>query len=63
MAAATTLIVNYGTSSSQTLTIANGIDYSQAVLNIVRGGGFWFTDATGLLTWIPLGEITKITAQ
>ena len=61
--AATQLTIFYGTSSAATVPIAANVDYSQAVLNIARGGGTWFTDASGLLTWIPLSQITKVTAS
>ena len=68
MAAPTTLTVSYGSSSTQTLPIPSAggtqADYSLAVQNIVRSGGFWFNDTTtGLLTFIPLSQIAKITAQ
>jgi hypothetical protein len=62
MAAPTQLTVTYASGSTQVLPIPAGLLYSDAVLNISRGGGFWFTDASGLLTWIPLSQITKITA-
>jgi hypothetical protein len=67
MAAPTQLTISYGTSSTQTVAIPSAggtqADYSLAVMNLVRAGGFWFTDGTGLLTFIPLSQITKITAS
>jgi hypothetical protein len=38
-------------------------DWAMAVQNLVRAGGIWVTSATGVLTWIPYGEITLITVQ
>jgi hypothetical protein len=63
MAAPSTLTVSYGTSSTQSVAIPSGIDWTQAARNIFLGGGFSFTDATGLLTFIPASQITKVTAQ
>ena len=57
----TNLTIYYGSSSTQIVPL-NGLDYTNAILNIVRNGGFWFTDPTGLLTYIPFSQITKITA-
>jgi hypothetical protein len=55
MAAPTNLIVSYNVSS--------GADYSTAIRNIALANGLWFTDGTGLLTFIPYSQILKITAQ
>jgi len=68
MAAPTTLTISYSTASTATLSIPTGGgaalgDYSAAVAQIVRGGGFWFTDSSGNLTFIPIGQITKIVAS
>ena len=46
-----------------TLAIPAGIDYTQFVLNMVRAGGFWYTSAAGVQTWVPLSAITGATAQ
>jgi len=62
MAAPTQVTIYYSTSSTQALLIPDGVDYTNMILNMVRGGGFWFSDTTGLLTWIPMNQITKITA-
>jgi hypothetical protein len=73
MAAPNTLIVSYISSytagvgsanATVTLTIRTGEDYNASVHNIFLEGGFWFTPtSTGVLTFIPWGEITSITAQ
>jgi hypothetical protein len=73
MAAPTTLIVSYisayasglaTANTTVTLTIRTAEDYNASVRNIFLAGGFWFTPtSTGVLTFIPWGEITSITAQ
>jgi hypothetical protein len=69
MASPSTLTINYASSSTATVPIISGAggggasDYAQMVQNIVKGGGVWTTSSAGVLTWIPLGEITSITAQ
>lgn len=72
MSAPSSLTITYvstlpSTTSTQTLSIPDSggsqANYSLAVRNLARTGGFWFTDTTGLLTFIPLSQITKITAQ
>jgi hypothetical protein len=69
MASPSTLTINYASSSTATVPIISGAggggasDYAQMVQNIVKGGGVWITSSLGVLTWIPLGEITSITAQ
>jgi hypothetical protein len=74
MAAPSTITITYvstlpSTTSTVTLPITPGAggggeaDSSQTMRNIARAGGFFFTDSTGLLTWIPYSQITKITAQ
>jgi hypothetical protein len=69
---ATQITVTYisappSTTSTVTLPIVSAgggqADYSMTVLNLVRSRGFWFTDVNGLLTFIPLLQIVKITAQ
>lgn len=62
MAAPSNLTISYGSSSTATVPIPASTDYSTAILNIARAGGFLFTDASGVLTWIPLNQVTKITA-
>jgi hypothetical protein len=62
MSAPTTLTISYGASSTQALAIPTGITYDQAVKNIYLAGGFWFTSTAGVLTFVPWGEITSITA-
>jgi hypothetical protein len=62
MVAPTQVTIYYSTSSTQVLSIPDGVDYSNMILNIVRGGGFWFRDSTELLTWIPMNQVTKVTA-
>lgn len=77
MANPTTIIITYLvysgaspaviTTTTVTITIVSAggsqADYSLMVSNIVRSGGFWFTDASGVLTFIPIEQIVKITAQ
>jgi hypothetical protein len=68
MAAPTTLTISYGTASTATVPIpqpATGVplEASQACRNIMLSGGVFFTDATGVQTFIPASAITKITAQ
>jgi hypothetical protein len=59
MSTFTSLTVNYGSSSSFTVTLsAITVSYSQYVSNIVAGGGVW--NGT---TWIPLSQITSVTVQ
>jgi hypothetical protein len=65
---ATQLTITYGTTPS-TVTIpipkADGqtaIDPSLAIRNIVLAGFVQFVDANGLQTFIPLAQISKITA-
>jgi hypothetical protein len=72
MAAPTNLTVTYLISSgaptvtnvaSVSVSISSiGGDYSTAVRNIESGNGLWYTDATGLLTFIPHNQIVEITA-
>jgi hypothetical protein len=59
----TTLVISYGTSSTATLSIPAGIDFTQATRNLATGGGFWFVSAAGVQTFIPWSQITQITAQ
>ena len=73
MAAPSTLTISYisaftngvgSANTTVTLTIRAGEDYNASVHNIFLEGGFWFTPpTTGVLTWVPWGEITSITAQ
>ena len=63
MAQPTQIVISYGTSSSATLPIPSNSDFSTAVLNIARGGGAVFTDSNGVLTWIPVEQITKVVGQ
>ena len=72
MAAPTTLTVSYisaytnGIASAQataTISIPAGIDFSQHVRNIQRGGGVWIVNASGVNQFIPWNQITGITAQ
>lgn len=58
----TTITINYSTASSATVSITTGMNYSDMVANIVKGGGKWLTVA-GVLTFIPLNQIRSITAQ
>jgi hypothetical protein len=63
----TTLTVNYGTSSTATLTIPAGCSYSDYVQGIMRNG-FWFPQPQNAAqsqtqTFTPASEITSITAQ
>jgi hypothetical protein len=71
---ATELIVTYLTSpptvtngvtatSTATLPIPSGIDYSQAVKNIFLAGGFWYTSQDPAMTFVPWSQITSISAQ
>lgn len=72
MAAPTTLTVTYIStlpSTTSTVTVplpsASGTqeDATLGFLNIVRAGGLRFIDATGIVTFIPISQITKITVQ
>lgn len=38
-------------------------DDTLGFLNIVRAGGIRFTDAAGVLTFVPVQQIVKVTAQ
>jgi len=65
MSAPSQATVTYvSTLPSTTSTIVLPITPNDVVtwtLNLVRAGGCTFTDATGLLTWIPLMQIVKVT--
>ncbi len=64
----TILVVSYGTSSTATLAIPPGMinsttgvtDYSNAIQNIVKAGGFFLPGGS---TWIPYSLVTQIAAQ
>jgi hypothetical protein len=78
MAAPTTITVSYGSSSTVTIpipaalqTLDSGQDVSTQsgfkafdvlMAAITKRGGIHFTDASNVLTFIPIGQITKITA-
>ena len=70
--AATTITVTYIStppSTTSTVTVplpsAGGTqtDDTLAFLNIVRTGGIRFTDANGVLSFVPVQQIVKVTAQ
>ena len=68
MAAPSNLTISYGSSSTAVVAIpttgsGTPIEPTQAIRNIANAGGFWFTDTSGVFTWIPYGQITKVTAQ
>jgi len=74
MAAPTTLLITFISSpptvtggitatSIVTKNIPPASTYSDFVRMIEHGGGCWYSDAAGLLNWIPLSQIVKITAQ
>ncbi len=72
MAAPTQIVISYisaytngiaTANTTATLPIASGTDFTTSVLNISRGGGFLFTDSSGVPTWIPVSQVTKIVAQ
>lgn len=69
-----TLTITYvstppSTTSTASVPITSGAggggeaDYSMMVRNLVRNGGFWFTSAAGVLTFIPVETIVNIAAQ
>jgi len=49
--------------STATLPIRAGTDYNNTVRNIFLSGGFWFTSASGVPTFVPWGQVISITAQ
>lgn len=64
MSAPTLATVSYvSTLPSTTSTVVLPItpDYTTWVLNLTRMGGVSFTDASGVLTWVPQNQILKIT--
>jgi len=68
MAAPTTITITYistppSTTSTVTLPIPANSDYSTSFLNAARAGGVTFSDASGTLTFVPIEQIVKITAQ
>ena len=65
MAAPTTVTITYtgSANSPQTLQIRPGTDYNNTIHNIYLSGGFWYTSPTGVLSFVPWGQITSITAQ
>ncbi len=77
MAAPTTLTITYLSYSGATPAVVTTVsvtvplpsaggtqtDDTLAFVNIARAGGVRFTDASGLLTFIPAATIVKITAQ
>ena len=54
----TQVVINYGTSSNVTVSLASGQTYSNLVDNIIKAGGYW-----NGLTFITLGQITSIVAS
>lgn len=62
MATPTTITINFGASSTANLQIPNGSTYSDFVGNISKNGGAWIT-VNNVKTFVPLGQITSITAQ
>lgn len=70
MAAPTTLTVSYISaftngvgSANTTVTQPIAVDPTTSLLNLARSGGLLFSDATNVLTFIPLTQITKVTFQ
>ena len=63
MASPTSITISYS-STTATLPIPSGSTYSDFMQAIVRGGGAWVTNATsGVLTFVPVSQITEATAQ
>lgn len=59
----TTLNVTYGTNNAtQTVSIPAGSNYSDFMMAIARGGGVWYTSTSGVLSFIPLSQISGVTA-
>ena len=58
-----TITFSNGGVPSVTLPIPAGVDARQFTRNIVLAGGCWFVDANGLQNWVPISQVTKITAQ
>jgi hypothetical protein len=59
----TSITISYS-STTATLPIPAGSNYSDFVQAIVRGGGAWITNTTsGVLTFIPVAVFTEVTAQ
>ena len=72
MAQPTTITVTYISappSTTSTVTVpllsAGGTqtDDTLAFMNIVRAGGIRFTDANGVLSFVPVQQIVKVTVQ
>lgn len=56
--APTTVTILYGTSSNVTVTLTAENTYAQFQRNVQREGGYW-----NGATFIPIGQITGMTAQ
>jgi hypothetical protein len=64
MAAPTTVTYTFsGSGGPITFTIPAGIDYTLFVRNAFIEGGFWYTSATGVATFVPWSTVTGATAQ
>jgi hypothetical protein len=64
----TTLSITWGSGPTTTsIPIPSGLDYSLAVRNIFRAGGFWYTPTSGpsagVVSFVPTSQILQIEAQ
>jgi hypothetical protein len=48
--------------ATATIPIPSPPDYSSGLLTIYKGGGFWYTSG-GVLTFVPWGMVTSVSAQ
>jgi len=57
-------VQNLDSVSNQNASAQTGFSaFDVMVGNIVRGGGIRFTDSSGIATWIPLSQITKVQGE
>jgi len=47
--------------TNTTVAVPVTVDPTTTLLNLARSGGILFADATGLLTFLPVSQITKVT--
>ena len=48
--------------ATATVPVPTGVSADQHIQNIFRYGAFSFTDAAGLLTFVPASQVFKITS-
>jgi hypothetical protein len=64
--AASTVTITYvsalpSTTSTATIPIPTGIDWTQHLRNICQAGGFNFVSAVGVNTFVPVNQILNAT--